>query len=154
MGIQQNVNQILGTAVVGAGLAKHGKEQAKANELGKLKAEGELEKTLSDINQEGFDLKEKQDKYEAAELEAGKTAQTQKEYLETLKGVILPDDPEGQAALRKQEMITKKAEIEVEVKKFEKENAMERINERREYLAKQREIALDIAKTYGVGGRR
>jgi len=148
--IQNSINQIVGSTAQAAGIAKGVKELQKQNTLKKLDVESDFLKGESERNQELGNLNKTQEQSKIDADKAAKDAATKQDTVDILKGVILPDDKEGQKLIRESEEKAKLAQAVSEAKKREKLNNYRYIRERKEYLERQGQIAEHRARVYGL----
>lgn len=85
MGIQQNINQILGTAVVGTGLTKHAGEQAKANEIKAVETAQEAIRANNEFSKAAVDHVAKIPTNEMVEALAESGGNSEKAVMSVLK---------------------------------------------------------------------
>ena len=148
--IQNSINQIIGSTTQAAGIYKGVKELQKQNTLKKLDVESDFLKGESERNQESENLNRIKEQSKIDADKAAKDAATKQDTVDILKGVILPDDKEGQKLIRESEEKAKLAQAVSEAKKREKLNNYRDIRERKEYLERQSQVAEQRAKVYGL----
>lgn len=148
--IQQSINGAIGSVGQAAGLAKGIKQLEKQNALKKLDAESDFLKGESERNQELENLNNFKEKSNIEADKAAEEAKTKQDTADTLAGVFLPDDKEGQTLIREAQEKAKLAQAMAKAKQKEKLNNYRYVRERQQYLEKQSQIAEERAMVYGL----
>lgn len=155
--IQNTLNNILSTgakisttAVALDKLKKSNEAADEANTLKKLDAESGILKREEARNQELAELEKFREDSKIAADTANEKATTLEKEVETMKGVFLPEDREGQALIRQSEEKAKLARGMADAKIKEKLNNYKYIRDRQKYISEQSEIDKERAKVYGI----
>lgn len=148
--VQQSINSAIGSVGQAAGVAKGIKELQKQNTLKKLDAESDFLKGESERNQELENLNKFREQSKIDADKAAEDAATKQDNVDVLKGVILPEDREGQKLIRESEEKAKLAQAVAKAKQKEKLNNYRYVRERQQYLERQGQIAEERAMVYGL----
>lgn len=148
--VQQSINSAIGSVGQAAGVAKGIKELEKQNTLKKLDAESDFLKGESERNQELENLNKFKEQSKIDADKAAEEAATIQDTVDTLSGVFLPDDKEGQKLIRESEEKAKLAQAVAKAKQKEKLSNYKYVRDRQQYLERQSQIAEERAAVYGL----
>lgn len=148
--IQNTLNNILSTGAKVSTTAVALDKLDKSQKLEKINAESDFLKGEDSRNQELAELEKFKEDSKIAADTANEKATALEGEVETMKGVFLPDDKEGQAMIRQSEEKAKLARSMAEARKREKLNNYKYVRERQKYIQEQAELAKERAKVHGI----
>lgn len=148
--IQNSLNSILSAGAKASTAAVALDKLDKSQKLEKLNAESEFIKGEDSRSQELAELEKFKENSKIAADTANEKATALEGEVETMKGVFLPDDREGQAMIRQSEEKAKLARSMAEAKKREKLNNYRYARNRQKTIQELSEIAEKRAKVHGI----